>query len=345
MHARQGRARCSFTRFDGFAGSPEIVPRQALHVGANDQIRVALPSVQLMLLRGADRPGDDLKDVLRSIAANVLRADRDSDDEAGAKLANGLSWNRCYQTAISQPACPYLYGLKETRICAAGADGFDERSLPENDWITTGQVRCHDGERNSHVLELFGVEDPLNDIREAVVAGQTETGDAPARDIAKADGSAGGQNSCQWCSARVRRSKNAANAGSGYVGNTDMMLFENLEHAKMSKTARKSSAEGQPDTRLPRVHVRRIVRKIVHNIMNFVPTGGSAQWDVSIGFPVRTYLFQDCTETFAVIPNSTEILVPYPLCTIAARRRKPHSRLCRRQSLRERRWTLHISRG
>jgi hypothetical protein len=171
MDARQSRARRSFSRFDGFAGPPEIVPGEALHVGANDQIRVALPGIQLMLLRGADRASDDLKDVFWSIAAGVLRADRDRNDEAGAKLTNGLSRNRRYQATIRQPACAYLYRLKETRICTAGADGFDERSLPENDWITTGQVRCHDGERNSHVLELFGVEDPFNDVCEAMVAG------------------------------------------------------------------------------------------------------------------------------------------------------------------------------
>jgi hypothetical protein len=169
-----------------------------------------------------------------------------------------------------------------------------------------------------------------------MVAGQTETGDAPARDVAKANRSAGGQNSRQWCSARVRRCKNAANAGSGYVGNTDVVLFENFEHAEMSESARKSSAESQADTGLTRVYVRRIVPKLVHDAKSLPQRSDEHQWNARWESPVRRYLFRDCTKTLAVIPNSTEILVPYPLCTIAARSRAPHSRLCRRQSLRER---------
>src|SRR5262245_6461390 len=219
-----------------------------------------------MLLRGANREGDDLKDVLRSMAAGVLRSDGYSDDYASAKLARGLSWNRRYQATVGQPACPYLHRLKETRIRATGADSFDEGSLLENGWIAAAQIRGDDGERNSHVLELFGVEDPFNNIRQAMVAGQAETGDPPARDVAKANRSTGGQNSRQWCSARVRRSKNAANAGSSDVGNTDVMLFENFEHAEMSETTRKSSAESQADTGLACAYIPRIVPKVVHNI-------------------------------------------------------------------------------
>lgn len=269
LDSRQRRARRNFTRFDSFTGPPEIVPGQILHVGTNDQVRVVFPSVLLMLLRGADRAGNDLKDVLRSIAAAVLRADGYADEEASAKLARGLGWNRSHQSTIGQPACSDLYWLKEARICATGADGFDEGSLPENHWVAARQVRGHDRERNSHVLELFRVEDSFNNVRQAMVAGQTETRDAPARDVTKANRSTGCENPRQRGSARVCRSKDAANAGSGYVGNTDVMLFENFEHAEMSETTRKSSAEGQADTKLTCVYVRRFVRKVVHNIEKF----------------------------------------------------------------------------
>lgn len=329
LNSRQRRARCNFTGFDSLIGPPEIVPRQALHVGTNDQVRVAVPSVQLMFLRGADRAGHHLKNVLRSVAAGVLRPDRYPNDEASAKLARGLAWNRSHQSTIGQPACSELYGLKETWIRATGADRFDEGSLLEHDWIAARQVRCDDGERNSHVLELFRVEDSFNNVRQAMVAGQTETRNAPARDIAKANRSAGCENPRQWCSARVCRTKYAANAGASYVRNTDVVLFEDFKHAEMSESTRKSATESQADTGLTRVLVRRIVRKVVHNIEKCGPASGFAQWDVRIGFPVRPYLFQDCIKTHAVIPNSTEILVLYPLCTIAARSRKSHSRLCR----------------
>src|SRR5689334_5817037 len=113
----------------------------------------------------------------------------------------------------------------------------------------------------------------------------------------------------------------------------------------MSESARESATKSQTDGGLLICTVRRAVSKFVHNAKSLARTLASSQWNVRIGFPVPTYLFQDCTKSCRVIPNSTEILVPYPLCTIAALGRKPHSRSCRAAILRERRWTLHISRG
>src|SRR5262249_60795416 len=58
----------------------------------------------------------------------------------------------------------------------------------------------------------------------------------------------------------------------------------------------------------------------------------SAQWNVSWGFPVRTYSHGTCRKSLVLIQNSTEILVPYPVCTIAGFRCGNHDDSRRRQS-------------
>jgi len=73
--ARQGDSRRGFSCLDGFAGAAKIVPRNILHVGADHQVGVAFPNIELELLRGADGAGHHLKNVFRSIAIAVLRTD------------------------------------------------------------------------------------------------------------------------------------------------------------------------------------------------------------------------------------------------------------------------------
>ena len=48
---------------DRFTGPIEIVPGQRLHVGAENEVRMALPDFKLMFLRGTDGAAYDLEDV------------------------------------------------------------------------------------------------------------------------------------------------------------------------------------------------------------------------------------------------------------------------------------------
>src|SRR5215471_10988556 len=178
-----------------------------------------------------------------------------------------------------------------------------------------------------------------------MVAGQPQTRDVPACDIAKPDRAARRQNSRQRGAARVRCPKYAPHAGPRNVRNPNVVLLKNLQRAKVRESARESAPQRQPDAGPRFRSVRRMVRKIAHNATTVAPAAKSLQWNTRIEFPVRSYLFQDCTNSCGVIPNSTEILVRYPLCTIAARCRASHSQLAGGNPLRERRWTLHISRG
>ena len=63
LEARDSVSGCRGARLDGFAGPVEIVPGQGLHVGAENEIRMALPDFELMFLRGTDGTANDLEDV------------------------------------------------------------------------------------------------------------------------------------------------------------------------------------------------------------------------------------------------------------------------------------------
>ena len=63
FNARQGMARGGNAGFDGFVGAIEIVPRDRLNVGPQDENGVAFPAFELMFLRCADSARDDLKNI------------------------------------------------------------------------------------------------------------------------------------------------------------------------------------------------------------------------------------------------------------------------------------------
>lgn len=63
LDARDSVSGCCGACRDGFTGPIEIVPGQGLHVGAENEVRMALPDFELMFLRGADGAAYDLEDV------------------------------------------------------------------------------------------------------------------------------------------------------------------------------------------------------------------------------------------------------------------------------------------
>ena len=86
-----------------------------------------------------------------------------------------------------------------------------------------------------------------------MVAGEAEPRNPPARDIAKFDVAASRQDFSERSAARVRRAENAANACARDMRNRNVVLFEDLQYAKVRETARKTAAERNADarTRLP----------------------------------------------------------------------------------------------
>ncbi len=203
--------------FNGIAGFLEVIPGERIHVGANHEVGVAFPGIELMLLCGADCAGHDLKHILGRSAMAVLNADGNSNNDAAAKLASRLSRHGSDKAAVGETARADLNWFKQTGEGAAGADCFNKRPLAKDDRIASGQVCGDDGEGNLHVFELRGIEDPLNQVSQAVIAGESKAGNAPTRDIAKTDGSAGGENPREWRAAGVGGSEDAADAGTSDV--------------------------------------------------------------------------------------------------------------------------------
>jgi hypothetical protein len=93
LDAWERAARGCGTGFNGLIGTVEVIPRERLDVGAENQVRVTLPYFELMLLGGADCTADHLKDVGWSAAMSVFDANRNGNDVLGTQIARGARWN------------------------------------------------------------------------------------------------------------------------------------------------------------------------------------------------------------------------------------------------------------
>jgi hypothetical protein len=82
--ARKGGAGGGGAGLNGFVDALEVVPRQGLDCGTKYKVRLALPTFELMLLRGADGAAHDLKNVRRSAATAIVQAYGDTDHDFGA---------------------------------------------------------------------------------------------------------------------------------------------------------------------------------------------------------------------------------------------------------------------
>src|SRR2546427_1004365 len=191
MNAMQSKCKGGSAGFNGFAGSLEVVPGERIHVGADNEVGVALPGIELMLLCGADCAGHDLKHVLRRSAMAVLNANGNPNNDTAAKLASCLSRHGSDKSAVGEAARADLNWFKQAGEGAAGADCFNKRPLAKDHRIAGGQVCGDDGVGNFHVFEVRGIEDALDQVSEAVIAGESEAGNAPARDIPETNERAG----------------------------------------------------------------------------------------------------------------------------------------------------------
>jgi hypothetical protein len=230
------------TRLNGFVGTVEIIPRERLHVRAENQVCVTLPYFELMFLSSIDGAADDLKDVGRGATSAVFDTDGNSDHMFGTKIARSARWNRRNQTAIGQAAGSNLNGFEQAREGATRSDSFRQISMGKNNRFTGSQVRrdyCH---RNLEILETPRFEHLLDEVAQAVVASQAQTGNTPARDIAKTDCAASGNDASERSTAGVSRAENAADARASNVRNRDLILLEDLQHTEMREPARESAA-------------------------------------------------------------------------------------------------------
>ncbi len=242
LNTRESTASRGGAGFDGFIGPVEIVPGQGGHVGAKNQIGVALPNFQLMFLRGVDGAAHDLKDVGGSAAAAIVGADGNSEDAGCAQIAGGACGDRGNEPAIGEAARADLHRFEQAWKSATGANRLRETAVGEDDRFAIGQIGGNDGERYSQVLEGARFEYLLDEIAETMIAGEPQTGYAPPGNITEANCAAGGNDTRERCTAGVGCAENAADASAGNMRDGDVILFEDLQNAQMSESAREAAA-------------------------------------------------------------------------------------------------------
>ena len=198
--------------FDGLVGAIKVIPGERLDVGAENQVGVTFPYFELMLLGGADGAADDLKDVGWSAAVTILEANRNGKHVLGTKAAGGGCGNLGDETAIGKAACSNLHGFEQARESAACANRFAQISVRENYGFSVGQVRRDYGRGNLEIFELSRFEHLLDQIAQAVVAGEPQPGNAPPGDVAETERAASSNDSRDRRPASVGRAENAAHA-------------------------------------------------------------------------------------------------------------------------------------
>jgi hypothetical protein len=171
----------------------------------------------------------------------ILHPDGNTNHRSGAEAADGVRRNRCDESAVGQAARTDLHGFEQSWKSAARADGIYQVSLCEDDRFAGSKVGGHDGKGNSQVFELARFKHPPDQIAETLVAGQSQAGNTPAGDVAKAQRPARLHNARERRAAGVSSAQDAAHAGPGNVRDGDLILFKDLEDAEVCKTAGETS--------------------------------------------------------------------------------------------------------
>jgi hypothetical protein len=228
--------------FDGLVGAIKIIPGERLDVGAENQVGVTLPYFELMLLGGADGAADDLKDVGWSAAVNIIEANRNGKHVPSTKLAGRGCGNLGDETAIGKAACSDLYGFEQPRESTACADRFAQISVREDYGLSVGQVRRDDSRGDFEILELSRFEHLLDQIAQAVIAGEPQPGNAPPGDVAETERAASSNDARERRPAGVGRAEDAAHARASDMRNWNAILLENLQDAEMGESTGESAA-------------------------------------------------------------------------------------------------------
>ena len=228
--------------FDGLVGAIKIIPGERPDVGAENQVGVTLPYFELMLLDGADGAADDLKDVGWSAAVTIVEANRNGKHVPSTKVAGRGCGNLGDETAIGKAACSDLYGFEQPRESTTCADRFAQISVREDYRLSVGQVRRDYSRGDFEILELSRFEHLLDQIAQAVIAGEPQPGNAPPGDVAETERAASSNDARERRPAGVGRAENAAHARTSDIRNWNVILLEHLQDAEMSESTGEPAA-------------------------------------------------------------------------------------------------------
>lgn len=177
----------------------------------------------------------------------VLNSDGYAEDKFCAELAGGGGRNGSDEGPIDEAARSNVDRLEQTWESAAGANRFFEVAVGEDDRLTIIKVGGDDCEWDAQIFEILSVENAVDQIAKAVIAGEAEARNAPAADVAKFESAASSDDARQGSAAGVGRAENAADARARDARNRYAILLENLKNAEMREPARKAAAESDPD--------------------------------------------------------------------------------------------------
>jgi len=149
FNTRERAQRGSGAGSDRLVGAVEFVPGQRLDVGPEDEVGMAFPDFELVLLRRVHRPADDLKNVRGGAAVAVLHADGDTDYHGGTEIAGSVRWNRGDQSTVRKTPRADLDWFEQAREGATRADGVHQIALREHHWFAGVQVRGYHCKRNA----------------------------------------------------------------------------------------------------------------------------------------------------------------------------------------------------
>jgi len=160
----ESAARRGGARSDGFVGTLEVVPRERLHVGPENQVSVALPNFELVFLRRAYRAAHDLKNVCGGATVAVLHADGDADYRGSAEIAGCARGNWSDEPPVRQAPRANFDRFEQAREGAACANGIHKIALREDYRFAGSQVRGDNRERNAEIFKLARFEYTFNQI-------------------------------------------------------------------------------------------------------------------------------------------------------------------------------------
>jgi hypothetical protein len=195
-----------------------------------------------MLLGGADGAADDLKDVAGSAAVTIIDANRNGKHVPSTKVAGRGCGNLGDETAIGKEACSDLYRFEQARESAACANRFAQISVREDYGLSVAQIRRDYSGGNFEILELSRFEHLLDQIAQAVIAGEPQPGNAPPGDVAETERATSSNDARERRPAGVGRSENAAHARASDIRNWNAILLENLQNAEMGESTGESAA-------------------------------------------------------------------------------------------------------
>ena len=283
---------------------------------------MALPDFELVFLRRVYRPTDDLKDIRGSAAVAVLHAHGNADYRSGTEVSGRTRRNRGDEPAVRQASCSNFDWFEQARERATCADGIHEIALRKHNRFAGGQVRGHNCQRNAQVLELSRLEHPLDQILQALIAGQAEARNAPTGDVPEAELAASLNNVRERCTTGVGSAQDAPHTGSCDVRDGNVVLFEDLQNTQVGEATRETSAKSKADACLPGHRGCTFVQCFAHRMP--VPRharriAGSASLILWVARPERAVLLYwggNLACFSAASLNSTNLLVRCPLCTI-----------------------------